>query len=95
MSDSGRTISLAIVPLLAMVCALLGDPVEAAGVEGDLRPHVALVESHCCSVVTEAASQIQGDLPMGSTPAPRAGRLRVKESDRIGPARLHLPPPGV
>ena len=26
-------------------------------------------------------------------PAPRSGRLRVREADRIGPHRLHLPPP--
>ncbi len=31
--------------------------------------------------------------PMGAVPAPRAGRLRVREADRVGPHRLYLPPP--
>ena len=26
-------------------------------------------------------------------PAPASGRLRVREADRLGPFRLHLPPP--
>lgn len=83
---------LAAAPLLAVLCVLLGDPASDSQGCGSHEPSTLVV-----SIAVDAAIEMvrigQPGLPMGSIPAPRAGRLRVRESDRLGPAKLHLPPP--
>jgi hypothetical protein len=89
-----RSISLmfTIAPLLAVLCVLLGDPTaEPGGGTGPEPP--AMVVSIGIDATGATASSDQSGLPLGAMPAPRAGRLRVREADRLGPAKLHLPPP--
>jgi hypothetical protein len=91
-----RSISLmpTLVPLLAVLCVLLGDPTgEPRAAAGHEPP--AMVVSIGVDASGAAASGDQSGLPLGAMPAPRAGRLRVREADRLGPAKLHLPPPAV
>jgi len=83
---------LAVVPLLAVLCVLLGEPVAEPGA-ALVHERPALVASLASAVPGDVQLGDQSGLPLGAMPAPRAGRLRVRESDRLGPARLHLPPP--
>lgn len=86
------SILLAAAPLLAVLWVLLGDPVADGQVSSGHEPSTLVV-----LITVDSAPKIvrvgQPGLPIGSIPAPRAGRLRVRESDRLGPAKLHLPPP--
>ena len=89
-----RSISpvLTLIPLLAVLCALLGEPV-AEPVAAAMHERPALVVSLGHGMAGAVLLCDQSGLSPGAMPAPRAGRLRVRESDRLGPARLHLPPP--
>jgi hypothetical protein len=80
-------------PLLAMLLALLGDPVAETPQATFSGEHAAFVAYINGSVPRESDAFGQPGLPIGATPAPRTGRLRVREADRLGPTRLHLPPP--
>jgi hypothetical protein len=80
-------------PLLAMLLALLGDPVAQTPQATSSGVHAAFVAYINGSVPRESDAFGQPGLPIGATPAPRTGRLRVREADRLGPTRLHLPPP--
>lgn len=80
-------------PLLAMLLALLGDPVAQTPQTTSSGEHAAFVAYINGSVPRASDAFGQPGLPIGATPAPRTGRLRVREADRLGPTRLHLPPP--
>ncbi len=80
-------------PVLAVLCVLLGDPRSESPRSSGANEHAALVVAVGEVVDVEAAACAQAGLPVGAMPAPSAGRLRVREADRLGPARLHLPPP--
>lgn len=83
---------LALIPLLAVLCVLLGEP--AGEPQGGGRHELpAMVVSIGAPADRLAVGTDQSGLPVGAMPAPRAGRLRVREADRLGPAKLHLPPP--
>jgi hypothetical protein len=82
-----------LIPLLAMLLALLGDPVGDAAQASTCGEHAAFVAYINGSVPAQSDAFGQPGLPIGATPAPRTGRLRVREADRLGPTRLHLPPP--
>ena len=88
-----RSISATLIPLLAMLLALLGDPVGEAPQASSCGEHAAFVAYINGSVPAQSEAFGQPGLPIGATPAPRTGRLRVREADRLGPTRLHLPPP--
>jgi len=88
-----RSISATLIPLLAMLLALLGDPVGDAAQASTCGEHAAFVAYINGSVPAQSDAFGQPGLPIGATPAPRTGRLRVREADRLGPTRLHLPPP--
>jgi hypothetical protein len=90
-----RSISLTLIPLLAMLLALLGDPVGESTQAAGSTEHAAFVASINSSMPAECEARGQQGLPVGATPAPMTGRLRVREADRLGPTRLHLPPPTV
>ena len=88
------SILLAAAPLLAVLWVLLGDPVSDSQASIGHEPPTLVL-----SITVDSGAKIvrvgQPGLPIGSIPSPRAGRLRVRESDRLGPAKLHLPPPTV
>ncbi len=84
-----------LVPLLAVMVALLGEPVAESGHTPAHCEHASFVVSVAASPAADVAASLQPGLPAGSLPAPRTGRLRVREADRLGPARLHLPPPTI
>ncbi len=93
MSYAGKAIPLPLTLLVVMLLVPLGTSSSPAISEGHRPAHVTMVDSldlrmpraslrikHTCRQILEA-------------PAPRTGRLRVREADRLGPTRLHLPPP--
>ncbi len=82
-----------LMPVLAVLCVLLGDPRSEPPRATGATEHTALVVAIGEVADVDAAACAQTGLPIGAIPAPSAGRLRVREADRLGPARLHLPPP--
>ena len=80
-------------PLLAVLCVLLGDPISTSSPTVGHETPATYVFSFSAVPVEETFGVCVTGLPIGAMPAPRAGRLRVREADRLGPSRLHLPPP--
>jgi len=76
--------------LLAMLLLTTARPV---GVEPVVGTHVSMVSANELIESPFESLGIARQRPLASVPAPRAGRLRVRESDRVGPHRLYLPPP--
>ncbi|MCH2136641.1 MAG: hypothetical protein MK101_08665 [Phycisphaerales bacterium] len=75
--------------VLSMVLLASTTPLETGAVS---EVRVNWVSAELAEADIESLGSVQTHVAQ-ATPAPRAGRLRVRESDRIGPARLHLPPP--
>ncbi|MDP7029010.1 MAG: hypothetical protein QF733_02175 [Phycisphaerales bacterium] len=92
MPAARRSITLTLMPLLAVMVALLGDPISEAG-QSTSCDRSGFVVRVAGSPPAEVTASPQPGLPAGAMPAPRTGRLRVREADRLGPGRLHLPPP--
>jgi hypothetical protein len=82
-----------LMPVLAVLCVLLGDPNSEPTRPVGTTEYSAMVVAMSEMAEPETMACAQTGLPVGAMPAPGAGRLRVREADRLGPARLHLPPP--
>lgn len=81
-----------LVPVMVIVVALLG---TAMACDGDLQSFDQPAMAMVTGLPTNAPVSVQACPAVLRTPAPGAGKLRVREADRLGPARLYLPPPAV
>ena len=91
MLTAGSISAARLVAALSVLSVLLASttPLETGAVS---EVRVNWVSAELAEADIESLGSVQTHVAQ-ATPAPRAGRLRVRESDRIGPARLHLPPP--
>ena len=90
-SIRGRQLAVAL-GLLALLLLVSVTPVASgAAREGT----VVCVSS--CELAEQAIEELGGVDRVAPivVPAPGSGRLRVREADRLGPCRLHLPPPAM
>ena len=81
-----------LVPMVVVVVALLGAALISESESADFNPPAI---SMVIGLPTASSVSVQARPTVLRTPAPRAGKLRVREADRLGPARLYLPPPAV
>jgi hypothetical protein len=90
-SIRGRQLAVAL-GLLALLLLVPMTPVATASVRAG-----SVVCVSPCDLAEQAIEELGRVDRMAHmvVPAPGSGRLRVREADRLGPCRLHLPPPAM